>query len=392
MKLKVAIAYTFNDKDWFGGRNYFASLFESLQLQDISKIQFVFITGNKTETTLPEEFPFLEVIRTSILDRMNPAWLLRQFTLRGFDSDPILARFLLQKKIDLLSHSGYLGNKPGIKTLPWLFDFQFMHLPEHWTESQLRWVKRRYMTSCEQCDGVIVSSADALKDLMDFYPKSKVDKHVLRFVSNPIDFSKIVSLDHLMNTYDLPEKYLYLPNQFWTHKNHKIVIDALAILKKQGVNVTVVCTGQTKDLRRPNYFSELMHACEEAGVSTNFKVLGVIPFQHAQSMMVHALAVLNPSRFEGWSTTVEEAKTLNKRLLLSDLAVHKEQAPTFGKFFSPDNADQLAQLMVEIFQEKAIPLDEKLLVRDYKKRQHEFALTYLNIINHTLELDCTRKA
>jgi glycosyltransferase involved in cell wall biosynthesis len=381
---RVAIAYNFNDKDWFGGRNYFASLFESLKLQDINQLQFVFITGNKTVTSLPTEFPFLEVIRTSLFDRLHPLWLLRQFTLRFFDSDPIFSWFLKKHKIDLLSHSGYLGKKSGIKSLPWLFDFQFMHLPEHWTQSQLKWVKRRYLASCEQCDGVILSSGDALRDLKEFAPHSSVPKHVLRFVSNPISFNKILPMVQLATTYNLPEKYIYLPNQFWTHKNHRVVIEALAILKKSKTNIVVVCTGLPKDLRRPEYFDELMAFCVENDVSENFKVLGVVPFQHAQSLMVHAAAVLNPSRFEGWSTTVEEAKTLNKTLLLSDLEVHKEQAPTFGKFFSPDDAIHLAKLMDEVIQAESTQIDEKFIAENYVKRQFEFASTYLKIINDTL--------
>ncbi len=42
--------------------------------------------------------------------------------------------------------------------------------------------------------------------------------------------------------------------------------------------------------------------------------------------MLCSTALINPSQFEGWSTTVEEAKSLGVKMLLSDLEVHKEQA------------------------------------------------------------------
>ena len=57
--------------------------------------------------------------------------------------------------------------------------------------------------------------------------------------------------------------------------------------------------------------------------------------------MIGANALLNPSRFEGWSTTVEEAKAVGTPMLLSDIAVHREQAPQ-ARFFAPDDALSLA--------------------------------------------------
>jgi hypothetical protein len=51
---------------------------------------------------------------------------------------------------------------------------------------------------------------------------------------------------------------------------------------------------------------------------------------------------VNPSRFEGWSTTVEEAKSLGKRVLVSDIAVHREQAPARASYFGVDDAGVLA--------------------------------------------------
>jgi glycosyltransferase involved in cell wall biosynthesis len=60
-------------------------------------------------------------------------------------------------------------------------------------------------------------------------------------------------------------------------------------------------------------------------VESNYRVLGVIPRQDMMVLLAHSGGVLNPSRFEGWSTTVEEAKALGKALMLSDIAVHREQ-------------------------------------------------------------------
>jgi glycosyltransferase involved in cell wall biosynthesis len=380
MARRVAFAYTFDDAAWAGGRNYFASLFRSLQAISQEEIELVFVTGTKTVTSLPREFPFLEVHRTPLLDRMHPLWLARQVGLRFLDTDPLFARYLRRLDVDVLSHSGYLGRQPGLKTLPWLFDFQFLHLPAHWTAPQLRWVERRYRAACQQGDGVIVSSFDARRDLEQFLPDAAVPVHVLQFVSNHASADAFPPASTLCERYALPRKYFHLPNQFWTHKNHGVVIDALAQLKGEGIEAVVACTGNTSDPRTPGHFEALMARAEASGVASGFRVLGLIPYADTQALMAHAQAVINPSRFEGWSTTVEEAKTLHKRLLLSDLPVHREQSPSLGKFFSPDDPHTLARLMRECLETEVAEPCPAEIEASYRRRSDAFAQTYLGIV------------
>ncbi len=382
--MRIAFAYNFNDADWIGGRNYFASLFRSLHAVNDGSVQLVFVTGERANTTLPDEFPFLEVHRTALMDRKHPLWLVRQLGLRAFDTDPLLARYLRQRRIDLLSHSGYLGRKPGLKTLPWLFDFQFMHLPAHWTTGQLRWVSRRYANACAQGDGVIVSSEDALNDLHTFLPKVSVPTHVLRFVSNPVDLGRLPSLPALQGLYGLPAHYFHLPNQFWTHKNHRVVIDALGVLKARGIEAQVVCTGSKSDPRSPGHFDQLIAHARALGVDQTLRVLGLVPYTDTQALMTYATAVINPSRFEGWSTTVEEAKTLHKRLLLSDINVHREQSPDRGYFFGPDDPEALAELMQQCLTAPPGTTSEAEITKSYRTRADAFAREYLCIARATV--------
>ena len=314
---------------------------------------------------------------------MHPLWLLRQFGLRKFDSDPMLARLLRKLGIDVLSHSGNLGPAPGIKTLAWLYDFQFLHLPEYWQAKHVRWAEQRYNAACRQCDGVIVSSRDALGDLERFAPWCQAARHVLPFVSNPIEFDKLPNAAQLRDTYGLPTDFFYLPNQFWTNKNHRLAVEALAALKNEGVPAMIVCTGKTSDGRRPEYFGELVAYCEDLGVSDRMKILGVIPYAHSQGLMAHARAVINPSRFEGWSTTVEEAKTFHKRLLLSDLGVHREQSPALGRVFGVDAPQELAHEMARCLQEPSAKLVPAEIEADYAARLKTFGQAYMAMLRRT---------
>ncbi|NIO41379.1 MAG: glycosyltransferase [Burkholderiales bacterium] len=65
------------------------------------------------------------------------------------------------------------------------------------------------------------------------------------------------------------------------------------------------------------------------------------------ALMRGSIAVVNPSLFEGWSTTVEEAKAIGAPLVLSDIAVHREQAGGDAVYFEPHSATQAAAALVQ---------------------------------------------
>ena len=92
-----------------------------------------------------------------------------------------------------------------------------------------------------------------------------------------------------------------------------------------------------------------MATAEAAGVRGAFRVLGLVPYEHVTALSRDSQALINPSLFEGWSTTVEEAKSMGKRILLSRIPVHVEQDPPGGTFFDPADPDELAALMEEAY-------------------------------------------
>jgi glycosyltransferase involved in cell wall biosynthesis len=177
--------------------------------------------------------------------------------------------------------------------------------------------------------------------------------------------------------------YFYLPNHFWQHKNHGIVIEALRILKDRDIVASVVASGNTVDSRRPGHFDELMMAVKHAKVEDRFLPIGVITYSEVLALMAGSLAVINPSRFEGWSTTVEEAKSMGKVVLLSDIPVHREQAPQRGRYFPPDRAEDLAILMAETLVRYDQTVDRKnMLVAQeaVPARLERFAQEYEEIV------------
>ena len=58
--------------------------------------------------------------------------------------------------------------------------------------------------------------------------------------------------------------------------------------------------------------------------------------------------MLNPSLFEGWSTTVEEARAMGTPMVLSDLEVHLEQMGKQATYFERNSAQSLANALDQV--------------------------------------------
>lgn len=96
------------------------------------------------------------------------------------------------------------------------------------------------------------------------------------------------------------------------------------------------------DRRNPAFKQFLMENVRRAGLNERFTCIGAVPYESVVGLMHHTISVIQPSLFEGWSTTVEEAKAMRKEIILSNIDVHLEQAPERGVYFSPESADELA--------------------------------------------------
>jgi glycosyltransferase involved in cell wall biosynthesis len=292
----------------------------------------------------------------------------------------LLQKLLEKHRISLLSHSQALVAGP---TVGWIADFQHVHLPEFFSQEERLYRDRTFLALCGKCEQMIVSSECAKADLSSFAPQYAHKARVLRFVATPQVVPNLPTLPELQQRYSFDEPFFLLPNQFWAHKNHRVVISALKLVKERGKRALVLATGLADDSRNPGFFDSLMQYARECDVLDEFRTLGVIPFQDLAGLMQFAVAFINPSYFEGWSTTVEEAKSMGKGVLLSDIPVHREQSPELGVYFHPDDPEALAAALLDASSGHDARSDADLQARARQglpARQERFAATYQSIV------------
>lgn len=238
-------------------------------------------------------------------------------------------------------YPGFGAQIPGAVTVRWIPDFQHRYLPHLFSAEEIAARNQSIGEIAAQPGIVVLSSEVAADDFRRFYPGHQAIPQVWHFCSL-LDTTKSASHSPIKK-YRLPEKYLYLPNQFWAHKNHLTVLKALVRLRDQyGIIIPLVCTGAQADRRNEAHFAGLMQFIKEQDMVSQVYLLGLIERSEQIDILRHAAAVVQPSLFEGWSTVVEDVRATGRPIFLSDLPVHREQSPERCVYFNPETEEQLA--------------------------------------------------
>jgi glycosyltransferase involved in cell wall biosynthesis len=278
--------------------------------------------------------------------------------------------------------------KENTATLSWIPDFQHIHLPEMFSPEEIMLRDKVYKETAAKTTLAVLSSQNANQDFAKFTPEYAHKGRVMSFVAQVPD--KIYSNPPAasLKKYSLPDKFIYLPNQFWKHKNHILVLKALHILRNANLFPNVICSGNETDYRDPNYFESLKRMVLRFNLQNQIIFLGLIPHEDVFQLIRQSAFVLNPSLFEGWSTTVEETKSVGKRMILSNIEVHKEQNPPLSLYFDPHDPEDLAKAIKNAWHENPPGPDAELELaarRNLPERMKKFANTFVSIANEGVE-------
>jgi glycosyltransferase involved in cell wall biosynthesis len=347
----VAIVVYGLTENWLGGVNYYRNLVSVFDDAADDSLNLHVLTDNPDYFADLGRSARVQVHHLPMLKSRSAAWAMRKAVLFSVKRDLMLIAQLRRLGVRAAVFCHVPGAAAaGIRCFPWIPDFQSRHHPELFTPATVEAEHRRAQAWLADADGLIVSSQAAREDAARFYAVAPERLHVLNFAPrlSALGLADTNLRDTVLARHGIRRPYFFLPNQYWKHKNHGMVLQALALLRQRGHALPlVVSTGKTEDMRDPGYFAEFEACRQRLNLQNDYLVLGVVPRQDMLMLLAHSAAVINPSLFEGWSTGVEEAKALGKPLLVSDIAVHREQiaalddAATFGT----DDVAALATLM-----------------------------------------------
>jgi hypothetical protein len=254
---------------------------------------------------------------------------------------------------DLVFPNWNVRPRTGAAQLHWIPDLQHRRL--RGTFSTVERLKREvaFVRFALPARRIVVSSEAVRRDAARAYPPFARKLRVVRFATVVPEQLTDVDPAETLARYELEPGYLLLPNQFWKHKNHAVAFAAAAELGR-----TLVCTGSTEDHRDPGYFERLTR-----DLPANVRILGVVPRRDYLQLVRGASVLVQPSLFEGWSSTVEDGRAFGKPIALSDIAVHREQDPPGAEFFAPNDPGALAAAVARAGAAGPIPEADALIAQ-----------------------------
>lgn len=339
--MRIGVEFSFLDPTYTFGIIYYKGLLRALRRACGERVRLVLLSQVDAPYVTDEHGPLVdERVERPQIRRWTRDWVRHRLGERVLRRDGAWRRTLEAARLDVIMF-GRATAGAGIPVLGWLPDFQHHHLPDMFDEAERARRDAAYRRTAEESTLLLLMSEAVRADFAAFAPDLAVRARVL----HPMTVLPGAALEAdpaaVAAGYHLPERFVYLPNQFWRHKNHAVVWEALSDPRCR--DVRVVCSGHAADGRHPRYFGDVLTEIARRGLGDRVTLLGTLPHPEVLNLMRRSVAVLNPSLFEGFGMSVNEAKTLGRPLVLSDLPSHREQDPPGARFFAPGDAGGLAE-------------------------------------------------
>ncbi len=371
----ITLVYQYND-DWIGGTYYIQNIIRALNLlADEKKPQLLILHDQQSPIDVIQNFNYPYI----------------SFLCHNFKLEPYkklfnkFSRFIVGKKLCKLTLPTVVGknvyplassmsNKNISNGYYWIPDFQEYYLPHFFSKLEVYTRKAINKEMVHSLYPIVFSSKTAAADFDKFYPTNKNKKRVLSFTSFIDDSYKQIGIATLQQKFNISKPFFIVANQFWKHKNHFLVLKALLLLKQHFSSFQVIFTGKESDYRNPDYFNTIKNFVSTNQLQNEVRFLGFIDRKEQLQLMAHAIAIIQPSLFEGWSTVVEDAKVLSQFIILSDIPIHKEQIQQNCLFFNPDDENDLAQQMHFMLKNQKV-----ITSIDYLLKQQKFAHQFIQL-------------
>lgn len=234
---------------------------------------------------------------------------------------------------------------PGSDSFSSEFDFPFvipifdlMHRYENFPEVKESAIykarEKHYKNICRMAEGLLVDSEVGKQHVLDCYKvdEKKIFVYPYKAPSYIYNFNEV----DVIKKYNLPYEFFFYPAQFWEHKNHKIIIEAVKILKEKGKIIYFVFAGSKK-----NGYNKVIEQINIYGLQKQFFILGYVTNDDLVSLYKRAKALVFPSFFGPTNIPPLEALALGCPVIVSDIYAHREQLGNNAIYFNPNESKEL---------------------------------------------------
>ncbi len=160
---------------------------------------------------------------------------------------------------------------------------------------------------------------------------------------------------------DLPAAFAFYPAQTWLHKNHLLLLDALARLRDEhDLVVPLVCSGLQTE-----HQAAIRARVSERGLEPQVRFVGYVTADDLRCLYALARIVVIPSLFEGWGFPLTEAFEAGVPVASSNAASLAEQADDAALLFDPTDAAAAAAAIARLWRDDE--LRRQLVARGHRR-------------------------
>lgn len=259
---------------------------------------------------------------------------------------------------------GIVNDIPYIVSIPDLMHRYYPHFPEYSFRERMR-RDFIYKNSSTRSILTIVDDEKGADDLRKFYRIQESKIRVIPYVPPGYIYKHkgmdINTVSSILKKYNLPERFLFYPAQFWYHKNHIRLVKALKYIKQHsGIEIPLVLSGVQK-----GNFKKVMDLIKELKMETQVIYLGYVSHTEIVALYKKSVALAYPSLFGPTNIPPLEAMTLGVPVVCSNLFSMPKQLGSAGLLFDPFNVKDIAEKIRLVWTDEK--LRKELIVRGYEQ-------------------------
>ena len=168
------------------------------------------------------------------------------------------------------------------------------------------------------------------------------------------------------NKYRLPERFVFYPAQFWPHKNHLRVVQALGLIKEQtGIDIPIVFCGSSVGGIRRRTVKELITSVQKLRIAKNVYLIDYVSDADMSALYAEAVALVMPTFFGPTNIPPIEAAAFGCPVLTSDIRGIREQVGEGAVLVDPYSVESIADGIRRLWDDDGLrrTVSEKLRTR-----------------------------
>ncbi len=200
------------------------------------------------------------------------------------------------------------------------------------------WLNREdvYQTMLYRASYIITGNEEGKKEILENYP---IPENKVRISYFPV--ASFCRGKEQKPAFMTDKPYFFYPAQFWPHKNHIVILDALKLLaEKYGLKPVVYLTGSEKGNK-----AYIQSEIERRELTEQIKITGFVSDEELKYLYTHATGMIFASLMGPNNMPPIEATYLGCPVIITDLDGHKEQLQDTALYFNGYKPEELAEHM-----------------------------------------------